>query len=50
MSICNQLGRGTLGNDYTMTAKGVMSKEATNLDPPKYDPISVEELSKSDGM
>ncbi|EGE85707.1 progesterone binding protein [Blastomyces gilchristii SLH14081] len=32
-----------------MTGKGIMSKEATNLDPPKDDPISVEELSKSDG-
>ncbi|KAL1957135.1 hypothetical protein VTO42DRAFT_6278 [Malbranchea cinnamomea] len=27
----------------------VMSKEATDLNPPKYDPISVEELSKCDG-
>jgi hypothetical protein len=29
--------------------KGIMSKEATNLNPPKDDPISIQELSKSDG-
>lgn len=28
---------------------GIMSKEAANLDPPKDDPISVQELAKSDG-
>lgn len=33
-----------------MTGKGIMSREAANLDPPKDDPISLEELSKSDGM
>ncbi|KAK2788956.1 hypothetical protein FQN52_006489, partial [Onygenales sp. PD_12] len=32
-----------------MSGKGVMSKEATNLNPPKDDLISVEELGKSNG-
>ncbi|WEW55552.1 hypothetical protein PRK78_000983 [Emydomyces testavorans] len=29
--------------------KGVMPPEAKNLNPPKYDPISLDELSRSDG-
>ncbi|PGH08256.1 hypothetical protein AJ79_06042 [Helicocarpus griseus UAMH5409] len=32
-----------------MAPKGIMSQEATNLAPPKDDPISVEQLSKADG-
>ncbi|KAK2748726.1 hypothetical protein FQN57_000307 [Myotisia sp. PD_48] len=31
------------------TKKSVMSQEATNLNPPKDDPISLQELAKSDG-
>nr|KMM73541.1 hypothetical protein CPAG_09827 [Coccidioides posadasii RMSCC 3488] len=29
--------------------KGIMSPEVKNLNPPKYDPISLDELSRSDG-